>query len=161
MAGREALSTQAEKDAYDAGYREFKSLIDAGEMLPPSTFRTPRSLTLGGAAGAAVRAIDVLLDATEAGHAAAVREWKETRKKAAKMKMMMAEHYDAKFKMWLQQCAPPVMDGHANPSCCVTCKRPATQRCSRCKSALYCDPMCQRADWKTHKKMCHAPNTAT
>jgi hypothetical protein len=28
--------------------------------------------------------------------------------------------------------------------------------CSRCKTAHYCTPQCQKDDWKNHKKMCRA-----
>jgi hypothetical protein len=28
------------------------------------------------------------------------------------------------------------------------------QKCGRCKSALYCDALCQSLDWKTHKLKC-------
>jgi len=27
-------------------------------------------------------------------------------------------------------------------------------RCSRCKWTFYCSPVCQRGDWKSHKKDC-------
>ena len=31
-------------------------------------------------------------------------------------------------------------------------------KCGKCKSAYYCSKECQRADWKFHKKQCHAPD---
>jgi hypothetical protein len=32
----------------------------------------------------------------------------------------------------------------------------ATKRCGACKSAIYCGPFCQRADWEMHKVECHS-----
>lgn len=29
------------------------------------------------------------------------------------------------------------------------------KRCSRCKWARYCSPVCQEADWKNHRSDCH------
>eukprot|EP01083_Nonionella_stella_P240676 841175_1 len=41
------------------------------------------------------------------------------------------------------------------PSRCTTChKRNAQSVCSRCKCTYYCSVICQRKDWKTHKKTC-------
>ncbi|OAL52511.1 hypothetical protein IQ07DRAFT_505943 [Pyrenochaeta sp. DS3sAY3a] len=38
---------------------------------------------------------------------------------------------------------------------CSTCSgQPARRRCSRCKSAYYCDRNCQKSDWKTHRNVC-------
>ncbi|KAF2848660.1 hypothetical protein T440DRAFT_400759, partial [Plenodomus tracheiphilus IPT5] len=38
---------------------------------------------------------------------------------------------------------------------CTTCSgQPARRRCSRCKSAYYCDRNCQKSDWKTHRNAC-------
>ena len=31
------------------------------------------------------------------------------------------------------------------------------QLCARCRKARYCSPVCQRAHWKTHKKVCALP----
>ncbi|KZV71338.1 hypothetical protein PENSPDRAFT_751888 [Peniophora sp. CONT] len=30
------------------------------------------------------------------------------------------------------------------------------RRCGRCQCAMYCTPVCQKADWKRHKKYCEA-----
>ena len=30
-------------------------------------------------------------------------------------------------------------------------------KCSRCKEVYYCDVVCQKADWKEHKKSCEGP----
>ncbi|CUG92532.1 MYND finger domain-like protein, putative [Bodo saltans] len=30
-------------------------------------------------------------------------------------------------------------------------------QCSRCKEAKYCNAVCQKADWPTHKQVCRAP----
>lgn len=40
---------------------------------------------------------------------------------------------------------------------CWTCDKPATQLCSQCSVARYCDVTCQRADWKVHKRVCGPP----
>ncbi|XP_030003313.1 ankyrin repeat and MYND domain-containing protein 2-like [Sphaeramia orbicularis] len=40
---------------------------------------------------------------------------------------------------------------------CVTCgERGAEKKCSLCKSVTYCNLMCQKLHWFTHKKMCRA-----
>ena len=31
------------------------------------------------------------------------------------------------------------------------------KQCSKCKKAFYCDKLCQKADWKIHKKICKSP----
>ncbi|KAH8707545.1 hypothetical protein GQ44DRAFT_628549 [Phaeosphaeriaceae sp. PMI808] len=42
-----------------------------------------------------------------------------------------------------------------NSKPCTTCSGgPAKRRCSRCKSAYYCDKTCQKSDWKTHRNTC-------
>ena len=44
-----------------------------------------------------------------------------------------------------------------DPDECYQCGRPkAPKRCSRCKTALYCNAICQRADWLNHKGHCKA-----
>ncbi|KAH7397322.1 hypothetical protein BKA66DRAFT_454149 [Pyrenochaeta sp. MPI-SDFR-AT-0127] len=38
---------------------------------------------------------------------------------------------------------------------CSACSgQPARRRCSRCKSAYYCDRNCQKSDWKAHRGAC-------
>ncbi len=37
---------------------------------------------------------------------------------------------------------------------CATCNAPTTKRCSRCKTAWYCDEECFRLDWLQHKASC-------
>ena len=39
---------------------------------------------------------------------------------------------------------------------CCFCKNVSTgkKRCSRCKTAVYCDADCQRQDWKAHQPFC-------
>jgi hypothetical protein len=38
---------------------------------------------------------------------------------------------------------------------CVTCSKPARQKCSKCQEAYYCSYECQKADWKAgHKTEC-------
>ncbi|RDX46261.1 hypothetical protein OH76DRAFT_1407172 [Lentinus brumalis] len=39
-------------------------------------------------------------------------------------------------------------------SCYVTGDEKQLFSCSRCRSQAYCSKECQKADWKTHKKMC-------
>ena len=40
---------------------------------------------------------------------------------------------------------------------CQQCRKPTKFTCSICKSAKYCGQNCQRAHWKTHKKICKPP----
>ncbi|KAI0455976.1 putative MYND domain protein [Xylaria acuta] len=39
---------------------------------------------------------------------------------------------------------------------CNTCKKasPELKKCAKCTTTLYCSRDCQKADWKTHKKIC-------
>ena len=44
---------------------------------------------------------------------------------------------------------------------CANCKKTATaanlaslKACAKCKTTQYCGRDCQKADWKTHKKVC-------
>ncbi|KAI0907244.1 putative MYND domain protein [Ustulina deusta] len=39
---------------------------------------------------------------------------------------------------------------------CTTCKKASSElkRCAKCSTTLYCSRDCQKADWKTHKKVC-------
>jgi hypothetical protein len=40
-------------------------------------------------------------------------------------------------------------------ACCRNLSPPATpMRCSRCKTAIYCNRACQMSDWKRHKRAC-------
>jgi hypothetical protein len=50
-------------------------------------------------------------------------------------------------------------DSSSSPSsCCNTCGEPdATARCGSCKDISYCNRVCQKADWKKHKKECIPP----
>jgi mitochondrial splicing suppressor protein 51 len=50
--------------------------------------------------------------------------------------------------------------GHGSPSTCSHCSKTAEElghelkRCAKCKNARYCSHECQKAEWKTHKKVC-------
>jgi len=33
------------------------------------------------------------------------------------------------------------------------------QRCGRCKATFYCNPTCQKGDWKRHKPYCKVPDS--
>lgn len=37
---------------------------------------------------------------------------------------------------------------------CNRCRKPAAQKCGRCRLTFYCSKECQRADWKQHKLVC-------
>lgn len=43
--------------------------------------------------------------------------------------------------------------------CASCCKQSAKLRCSRCKSAFYCDVSCQSKHWEAHKISCRAPSS--
>lgn len=43
------------------------------------------------------------------------------------------------------------------PPTCHVCAKPATNKCSRCKSTWYCSTECQKADWQKHKVSCVTP----
>ncbi len=38
---------------------------------------------------------------------------------------------------------------------CKVCKKPTSTYCSKCKIVYYCSKICQREDWKSHKKECN------
>ncbi len=44
---------------------------------------------------------------------------------------------------------------------CRTCDKASPEvslkRCGRCRTAAYCSPECQKADWKTHRETCSGP----
>lgn len=44
---------------------------------------------------------------------------------------------------------------------CAICGEVNNKKCSRCKSIYYCGPLCQRADWFQHKKVCRDPQEKT
>ncbi|KAF2143219.1 uncharacterized protein K452DRAFT_350326 [Aplosporella prunicola CBS 121167] len=55
-----------------------------------------------------------------------------------------------------------------NPGTCSTCKKasPDLKRCAKCHTEQYCNRDCQKAHWKTHKKVCamragQTPNPST
>ena len=37
---------------------------------------------------------------------------------------------------------------------CAYCQAPGQLRCSRCKGPFYCSTLCQKRDWKEHRKCC-------
>ncbi|KAJ7119644.1 hypothetical protein C8R44DRAFT_706503 [Mycena epipterygia] len=39
---------------------------------------------------------------------------------------------------------------------CSVCGDPAKQKCSRCGAVRYCDAVCQKEDWKTHRPLCNS-----
>ena len=39
--------------------------------------------------------------------------------------------------------------------CCAVCGQPGAKKCGRCMKARYCGSDCQRADWASHKTVCH------
>ncbi|KAJ7186897.1 hypothetical protein C8R46DRAFT_1058361 [Mycena filopes] len=42
---------------------------------------------------------------------------------------------------------------NANNGCSI-CGEPAKQKCSRCGAVRYCDAVCQKEDWKSHRPLC-------
>ena len=38
---------------------------------------------------------------------------------------------------------------------CELCKKPAKQKCARCRDVFYCSKKCQLADWKRHGEYCN------
>lgn len=40
---------------------------------------------------------------------------------------------------------------------CAVCGEVNNKKCSKCKSIHYCGPLCQRADWFQHKRVCRDP----
>ncbi|KAJ6632517.1 hypothetical protein B0H10DRAFT_1772243 [Mycena sp. CBHHK59/15] len=39
---------------------------------------------------------------------------------------------------------------------CSVCGDPAKQKCSRCSAIRYCDAVCQKEDWESHRPMCNS-----
>ncbi|KAJ7280188.1 hypothetical protein C8J57DRAFT_120655 [Mycena rebaudengoi] len=39
---------------------------------------------------------------------------------------------------------------------CSVCGDPAKQKCSRCSAVRYCDAVCQKEDWKSHRRLCNS-----
>lgn len=39
-------------------------------------------------------------------------------------------------------------------SCVICCKTENIKKCAKCSTTPYCSRECQKADWKTHKKIC-------
>jgi hypothetical protein len=46
------------------------------------------------------------------------------------------------------------MGAPANALICVMCGKPATQRCTQCRSQIYCGNQCQKSDWHVHTLLC-------
>ena len=46
------------------------------------------------------------------------------------------------------------MNNPADGLICVMCNQPATQRCTQCRSQIYCSKRCQKSDWRVHKLLC-------
>ncbi|XP_059610879.1 prolyl hydroxylase EGLN3 [Phlebotomus argentipes] len=45
--------------------------------------------------------------------------------------------------------------------CCKVCGETANiRRCSKCQVVFYCSQEHQRVDWRSHKRICHPPNSA-
>jgi len=53
------------------------------------------------------------------------------------------------------QSEGPCQGSSAHPSTYLACqKSPASKRCSRCMSAIYCDADCAKEHWPVHKRQC-------
>ena len=59
------------------------------------------------------------------------------------------------FKDENRKVTPPVSTVCANPNCKEDPTKAATQRCTRCKIAMYHNRECQVGHWKEHKSMCN------
>ncbi|KAJ7074798.1 hypothetical protein C8F01DRAFT_1044184 [Mycena amicta] len=44
---------------------------------------------------------------------------------------------------------------HSTNTGCTVCGEPAKSKCSRCGVVRYCDPVCQKDDWKSHRALCN------
>ena len=57
----------------------------------------------------------------------------------------------------MTQPAPPSDPAPPSTRCGNCAKEPATSKCMRCLKVVYCDGVCQKADWKFHKRVCEPP----
>ena len=53
-----------------------------------------------------------------------------------------------------------MLDEFLEKPVCGSCGKPATQRCSKCRSEWYCGRECQIKGWKTHKEICEVLSKA-
>ena len=66
-----------------------------------------------------------------------------------------------KFKDTIILSTQLILKSLLKPNICHNCFKAFDDilQCNRCKTAHYCSANCQKAQWKTHKKICKAPIT--
>ncbi len=47
-----------------------------------------------------------------------------------------------------------VVDLFKDIQVCAVCNMFASKRCGKCKAVYYCEDVCQKKNWKNHKKSC-------
>lgn len=76
-------------------------------------------------------------------------EWSSlTRKKAARWHALVKVFEDETVDKDIHAMAEEEL------RTCPTCKKFAVKQCTRCKRQFYCSVICQKSDYKVHKKMC-------
>ena len=70
---------------------------------------------------------------------------------------MIRMNHKEKLKKLMQGCGLKQFLSHEtnlSVSKCIVCGEKSKSQCGGCKMRRYCSRLCQKADWKTHKKVC-------